>query len=68
MGHVNIRMTPLINGEVPMVLKAFSLLSQNQCQLIARHQTTMEMNVALYIKFNQWIVFFLFVFVDIVYS
>ena len=57
MGHLNIRMTPLIHGEVPMVPKAFSLLSQNQCQLIARNRTTMERIVVLYIKFNHWIVF-----------
>ena len=67
MGHVNIRMTPLINGEVPIVLIAYALLSQNHCQLIARHRTTMEKNVALYIIFNQWIVFSC-LFVDVVYS
>ena len=57
MGHVSMRMTPLINSEVPMVLIAYSLLSQNHCHLIAQNRTTMERNVSLYSKFNQWIVF-----------
>ena len=68
MGHLNIRMTPLIHGEVPTVLKAFSLLSQKSMSAGYPKPDNNGKECCTLYQIQPVDNVFLFVFVDDVYS